>query len=131
MNKDIIGRGWSFPPNFSIEPNGEGVVEMVTDETEIRQSLEILLTTVRGERYLRPDFGTDLRHYQFEPITPALQMHMQQLVEQALTRYEHRVRVDSVAVNTSQALEGSLIVELSYTILATNKKENLVYPLYL
>jgi len=47
QNLLFIGRGWSFPPNFN---QAAGSVEMLEQEADIASSLEILLTTVRGER---------------------------------------------------------------------------------
>ncbi len=127
---DIIGTGWSFPPRFSIV-NDEGFVEMVSDETELREALGIILTTVRGERFLRPDFGVDLCEYQFTPITTALKMHMEDLIRHALLRYEPRVTLNNITISVEDSLEGILTIHVAYTINATNAKGNLVYPLYL
>ncbi len=46
---DFLGRGWSFPPSFIEEL---GVVEIVADETDIRQSLWILFSTRQRERVM-------------------------------------------------------------------------------
>lgn len=127
---NIIGKGWSFPPRFSVV-NDEGIVEMVSDETELREALSIILTTIRGERFLRPDFGVNLREYQFAPITTALKMHMEDLIRHALLRYEPRVTLDNVTITDENSLDGILNIHVAYTINATNAKGNLVYPLYL
>ena len=50
-NEDsFLGTGWSFPPAFDRE---SGSVEMVQEEEDIRQSLEILLSTSIGERVMQ------------------------------------------------------------------------------
>lgn len=128
--EDIIGKGWSFPPRFEIV-NGEGFVEMVSEETELREALSIILSTVRGERFLRPDFGVDLREYQFTPVTTALRMHMEDLIRHAILKYEPRITLDNITISDEDSLEGILTINVAYTINATNAKENLVYPLYL
>ena len=48
--KSFLGRGWSFPVTFN---KSLGKVNMVSDEIDIRQSLQIYLATRRGERLLR------------------------------------------------------------------------------
>lgn len=128
--KDIIGTGWSFPPRFEVA-NGKGFVEMVSEETEIREALSIMISTVRGERYLRPKFGTDLRDYPFTPITTALKRDVEDMITQSIAEYEPRIIVDKVTVDDSDSLEGMLAIYVSYTVRATNSKDNLVYPLYL
>ncbi len=63
--QSFLGTGWAFPPTFTKGPQS---IVMVSDEADIRQSLEILLTTSIGERFLRPEYGCDLRRYLFEPL---------------------------------------------------------------
>ena len=62
---DFLGVGWAFPPAFDDLAKG---VRMVSAETDIRQSLVILLGTIPGERVMQPDYGCDLRRLVFEPI---------------------------------------------------------------
>ena len=50
----FLGRGWGFPVTFG---NQGRLVTMVDAEEDIRQSLEILLSTQVGERVLNPTFG--------------------------------------------------------------------------
>ena len=128
--KDIIGTGWSFPPRFEVA-NGEGFVEMVSEETEIKEALSIMISTVRGERYLRPKFGIDLRDYPFTPITTALKRDIEDMITQSIAEYEPRIIVEKVTVDDSDSLEGMLAIYVSYTVRSTNSKDNLVYPLYL
>ena len=40
VEKSFLGTGWSFPPTFHIESKG---VQMVSDEVDIKQSIEIFL----------------------------------------------------------------------------------------
>ena len=104
---------------------------MVSEETEIREALSIMISTVRGERYLRPKFGIDLRDYPFTPITTALKRDVEDMITQSIAEYEPRIIVDKVTVDDSESLEGMLAIYVSYTVRATNSKDNLVYPLYL
>ena len=60
----FLGRGWSFPPVFT---RGDSGVQMVDEEEDIKQSLEILLSTIKGERVMQPDFGANMQEFLFEP----------------------------------------------------------------
>jgi phage baseplate assembly protein W len=44
-NQSFLGRGWSFPPEFSKESRS---VKMLEDEVDIKSSLEILLVNTAG-----------------------------------------------------------------------------------
>jgi endonuclease YncB( thermonuclease family) len=62
-NKSFLGTGWSFPPTFHLELKG---VQMVSDEEDIKQSIEIFLGTKLGERVMRPEYGNPLYNHVFE-----------------------------------------------------------------
>ncbi len=122
----FFGRGWGFPPTF--DPN-TGVC-MSSGERDIRESLQILLSTAVGERMLDPGYGCDLHRYVFEPLSASLEAEIHALVRSAILYYEPRIvleRVDVIGV----ALEGRLELHLYYRIPATNTRHNLVFPYYL
>lgn len=124
----FLGKGWSFPPAFS--ENGRDTL-LVQDEEDIRQSLEILLSTAQGERVMLEDFGCDLNRFMFEEMDRSLGNDVAEFVKTALLRYEPRIEVESVDTDVSQETEGLLLVQVVYRILATNSRFNLVYPFYL
>ena len=62
MKRPFLGRGWSFPPTF--DPSFFGV-EMLEEEADIASSLEILLTTMPGERVMLPQYGCNLEELVF------------------------------------------------------------------
>jgi phage baseplate assembly protein W len=122
----FLGRGWSFPPAF--DPN-TGVC-MSTGERDIRESLQILLSTAVGERLLEPGYGCDLHRYVYEPLSASLQAEIEELVRSAILYYEPRIVLERVVV-TAVAIEGRLDLHLNYRIPATNTRHNLVFPYYL
>ena len=67
--KSFLGTGWNFPPTFK---NQTGTIEMVSDENDIFQSLQILLSTELKERIMRSDYGCDLNALLYESITITL-----------------------------------------------------------
>lgn len=122
----FLGTGWAFPPTFS---RGPQTVAMVSDEEDIRQSLEILLTTGIGERFLRPAYGCDLRRYLFEPLDEGLVAYIRDLVNNAILYHEPRVRLTDLKL-TTKADQGMLLIEVSYVIRSTNSRQNFVFPFY-
>ena len=130
MNQDskkIIGKGWRFPLRVTETLSAE----MVDEAEDIRQSIEIILGTSRGERVMRPDFGTALDEILFEPISQATGELLRVRVEEALQKWEHRIDVLSVQVSQGAGLKlGLLSVHIDYRIRSTNTEENLVYPFY-
>jgi phage baseplate assembly protein W len=126
QQQSFLGTGWAFPPSFTRGPQS---VVMVSDEEDIRQSLEILLTTSVGERFLRPAYGCDLRRYLFEPLDAGLVAYIRDLVNNAILYHEPRIRLTDLTL-TTRADEGTLLIELEYVIRATNSRQNFVFPFY-
>ena len=107
MNSDKIGTGWSFPPSFK-----GGQAEMVSGRDEIRQALEIILMTVQGERFLRPDFGVGLQEYQFLSMSSAMKLRLQELITDEIRTQERRVEVEKVDVS-DVSQEGRLVITVT------------------
>lgn len=126
QQSSFLGTGWVFPPTFTRGPQS---VVMVSNEEDIRQSLEILLTTSIGERFLRPAYGCDLRRYLFEPLDEGLVAYIRDLVNNAILYHEPRIRLIDLTL-TTQADEGFLLIELEYVIRSTNSRQNYVFPFY-
>ncbi|MBD3421974.1 MAG: hypothetical protein GF398_17825 [Chitinivibrionales bacterium] len=121
------GTGWSFPPTFI---KSRASVETITDEDEIRSSLEVLLSTAPGERILQPDFGCDLRPLLFEPLDTSLKTYIKDRIRVSILYHEPRIRLDDVNLVTVPD-EGKIEILIDYTIRATNSRHNMVYPFYL
>lgn len=103
---------------------------MVSDFDDIKESLEILLSTQIGERFLQPEYGADLSSFVFEPMSMMNQIKMKDMIFNAIYMFEPRIKPDDV-VMTDMLYEGKIILDIQYTIKATNSRHNLVYPFYL
>ncbi|GHT70233.1 baseplate protein [Bacteroidia bacterium] len=125
--KNFLGIGWSFPPAFS---KVEKKVKMVSDEDDIKESLEIILSTQVGERIMQPAFGANLNSFIFQPINEMNRVEIKDLVFTAIYNFEPRIRPDDVIL-TDLSQEGKMILDISYIVKATNARHNLVYPFYL
>ena len=128
QNESFLGTGWSFPPNFV---KGLNSVEMISDEEDIRSSLEILLSTRIGERIMQPTYGCELSKLLFEPIDTTLRAYIKDLIKDAVLYHEPRIILNNVTLDASYAVEGILQITLDYTIASTNSRYNYVYPFYL
>ncbi len=124
---DFIGKGWSFPPTFRKETAS---IEMLTGKDDIQSSIGILLSTLPGERVMRPDYGAGMERLLFEPFNLTLRTYLEQLVERAILLHEPRVILHSVNLE-AVPLEGFIRIEVAYTIAGTNTRSNFVFPFYL
>jgi phage baseplate assembly protein W len=128
MNRDYLGRGWSFPPSFVRMPAG---VTMLEEEADVASSLAILLGTTPGERIMQPLYGCNLSELLFESLDTRLKTLMIDKVESAILYYEPRVTLESVSLDDSQEVEGVVIIGVVYRVKTTNSRFNFVYPYYI
>lgn len=124
--RSFLGTGWAFPPTFL---RGEGAV-MLSEQEDIRSSLEVLLSTEVGERVMQPRYGCDLRRLLFEPLDRTLEAYVADLIETAILYFEPRIVLDDVTFTPRDA-DGRLDIRIDYTITRTNTRGNIVYPFYL
>ena len=130
-NKKFLGRGWSFPPSFN---RSSGETSMVEARVDIDQSLEILLSTSLGERVMQPDYGCNLKDYQFSPMDASFIGMLKDMVNNAILYYEPRIKVESITVTKSdgqEAVEGKVLIAIDYLVRGTNSRFNFVYDFYL
>lgn len=126
-SKAFLGVGWAFPPQLQ----GDDKLALVAYEEDIRQAIQIILSTNPGERVMRPDFGTGLKDFVFEPIATTTLALIENRVQTSLVDWEPRIEVTNIAVTPDSAQPGKLLIEILYRIRATNTLTNLVYPFYL
>jgi len=126
-NATFLGRGWSFPPEFK---KGLDETAMSTGEQDIKESLEILLSTQLGERIMLPDYGCDLSELLYAPIDLTLKTFVIDRIRTAILYHEPRIDVNKISIDPNNELEGELLIEIDYTIRTTNSRRNIVYPFY-
>ncbi len=127
--KSFLGTGWSFPPTFEKKMRHVGV-EMVSEGEDIKQSLEIILSTSVGERTMLPRFGCNLNDYLFKEISTTRSNFIKELVRSAITNYEPRIKLLAVNLDQSKYLDGIIDVQVRYEVRTTNNRFNLVIPYY-
>jgi phage baseplate assembly protein W len=122
---DFIGAGWSFPT--SITP--AGTVRLITGSEEVDASIRMILSTIPGERVMRPEFGCRMWSLIFAPLTAGTLGQIEQYVREALDRWEPRIDLDRVVAVADQE-SAEVKVEIDYRLKATNDVRNLVFPFY-
>jgi len=123
----FLGTGWSFPPEFKKTTKA---VVMISDEEDIKSSLEILLTTKIGERIMLPKYGCNVDELLFNPLNRTLKTYVSELIRTAILYHEPRIDVEKIDISQGDDLNGELLVSLDYKIRATNSRTNMVYPFY-
>ncbi|HWA89859.1 MAG TPA: GPW/gp25 family protein [Rhizomicrobium sp.] len=106
-----------------------GRVEMVSDDLAIRQAIVLLLTTIPGERVMRPDYGCPLHRLMFAPndaTTAGLAIHY---VRQSLLRYEPRIEIVSLDAHADKDDGALLVVLLEYRVKASGRQAQLEFGL--
>ena len=125
--KAFLGVGWSFPLQLEVD----GSASLSEYEEDIRQAVLLILETAKGERVMRPDFGSGLHHLVFEPLNTTMIALAKHTVEQALIQWEPRIDCIQINAAVPTSNNGRLNIDIRYRIRATNNFYNLVYPFYL
>ena len=123
---DIVGSGWAFPAAIS----RTGSVRLVSGVDEVDAAIRMILSTVPGERVMRPEFGCSMWELLFAPITAGTLGLVEQAVREALERWEPRITLQSVLATGDQG-SGTVHIALAYRMKATNDVRNLVFPFYI
>ena len=115
----IFGKGISFPPRIG----ADGRVVWSEGETNIRESIKIILLTELGERLRLADFGGGLNRFLFEPNTATTHQLIRDRITKALARWEPRIAVESVAVEPDAQDVQAAIATIHYKLIATQVTE--------
>ena len=115
----LLGRGFHFPPRI----NAEGRWEWSAGSENIRQAIRIILQTEPLERLMLPEFGGGLKQLLFQPNGTATHRLIEEIVTQALKRWEPRIGLESIDVNADPKESQMAIVTIRYSLI-TNKQSD-------
>jgi phage baseplate assembly protein W len=124
----FLGSGWAFPVSFSVDNHQ---LSLSANETNINESINIILNTRKGERTLEASFGSGLQQYMFRKIDNTLKGEIIETIKFALLRYEPRILVQDVKVASTDILNGKIEILIIYMYAKTNTRHNYVFPFYL
>ena len=126
--KTFLGVGWSFPPSFNKESSD---IKMVSDETDIKQSLEIYFNTKLGERIMRPEYGCVIHEHIFDKIDESILNILSFELTQNIGQIEPRIIIEKIQINQSNLASGELQISIEYKIISSNVRDNIVFPFYI
>ena len=127
-------RAWRFVhPDFDVPGLAAGLqiaasggIDMVQDRDSIRQSLLLLISTMPGERVMRPEYGCYLYRLIFDPnddTTAGLAIHY---VRSAIERWEPRIEIQRLDAVRNEEEPGRLDISLEYRIRPTGNMDQLL-----
>lgn len=125
--RDFLGQGIKFPIQVN---KATGRFLMATEEESVKESIYLILMTQKTERWVRPEFGSNILSYTFMDTSLTRINMMARELEDTILSQEPRISQVEVSVEPRLS-QGCLIVNLSYLIATSNTRDNLVFPFYL
>jgi phage baseplate assembly protein W len=116
--------GWNFPIGVDSKT---GKIKMTDLETDIKQSILILLSTIKGERLKHNEYGSRLNKFMFEPITSSLMIQIKSEIYQSICQWETRIENLEIRVFSSKNSETALIVNIQYDVKDKNVADEINY----
>lgn len=127
-SKDFLGSGLKFPLQVDART---GKIAMSVHEEDIKEAIRIIINTYKGERVMRPTFGSTVPDYAFAPTQHSAEQSIAYEMREELLLQEPRIVDVSIACREQSGVTGSMVVDVSYTVRSTNNRYNQVYPFYL
>ncbi|EPH3435611.1 GPW/gp25 family protein [Klebsiella pneumoniae] len=85
--------------------------QAITETDHLRQSVRDILLTPQGSRLARREYGSLLSALIDQPQNPALRLQIMAAVYVALQRWEPRLQLDTITINSS--MDGAMVIELA------------------
>ena len=128
---EFLGKGLRFPFMFQVRSGGAQISTATSsDHAHIHESIRQILGTRKGERFMRPEFGTRLHELVFERNDRLLYGLIRHEVIEALDTWEPRVIVRDVIVGPDSINDHLVLVDIRYRLISSQVEGNLVYPFY-
>jgi phage baseplate assembly protein W len=126
VSEEFVGRGWGFP----LHTDASGGIALVAGESELEESMRLILGTAYGERPMRPEFGCAVHDYVFDSLDAGMAGRIAYEVRASLRRWESRIDVQEVEVTVEEDAPSVVLIAIRYTTSDTNDPRNLVFPFY-
>jgi len=124
----FLGSGWAFPVTFSV---GNLQLNRSSNEANIKDSIDIILQTRKGERVMESRFGSGLQQFIFQKMDQSLKGEMIEVIRFSLLHYEPRILVKEIAVDFTDPINGLIEITVAYIYNQTNTRHNYVFPFHL
>lgn len=125
----MFGRGLAF----AVRREGPGRAPLAMSEGDacVREAIEIILSTRKGERVMRPGFGCDLDRLLFAPNNESTRAAAEFEVRDALENWEPRIDILGVSAQAAGERGEVLLIDIRYRVISTDNRYNLVFPFHL
>ncbi len=126
-DKAFLGAGMKFPPQIDQSTGRFAVAEK---EISVKESVYLILMTHRGERFLRPSFGSQIMDYTFMDTSLTMLSIMQREIEETIMQQEPRIAHVQVELQQGNQ-QDCYIFDIKYVIAEGHQADNLVFPFFL
>lgn len=105
--------------SFKVNPFTKDIY-LKTDEDAVKTALKHLIQTRNFERPFHPEIGTQVHSLMFENFSPAVKIAMERTIQEAIQKFEPRVRlVDLIVEETLES--NDLSVNIIFTLKNTDR----------
>lgn len=127
MENDFLGVGMKFPPSID---KATGRFEVSSGRQNVKESIHMILLTQKTERFMRPEFGTEIMKYTFMDTSNSMLTLLERELREDIENQEPRITDLSIGFDTETKV-GVLFVDINYTVRDSNVRDNIVFPFYL
>jgi len=89
-----------FKKNLEISPVSQDIT-LLKDEDAVKEAIQNLILTDRGERLMQPNLGGNIRAMLFENITPTVLTLIEDQIRTTIELYEPRAELIDVIVTSN------------------------------
>jgi len=111
----MVSYNIQFPLNDDNTTNTYFQMTKVTKDA-FSSDLIFLLLTQKGERYMEPDFGTNLLKYVFEPNDNLTATEVEKEIKRTISLYIPALTINSIEFNWNLDSEGNPISETQLNV---------------
>jgi phage baseplate assembly protein W len=104
--------------NYPFKDSGKGFFLDLNDEDSqaVKADLLHLILTRRGQRLYKPDFGTDLLKFIFEPEDGLTMVGIKEEIYNVVKTYLPQLQIDELSIVESDEDEYAAVVTIKYSI---------------
>jgi hypothetical protein len=112
--------------DYPYSVSSTGVPKLTSPDDHMRDLILQVLFTRPGERVNLPEFGVGIQQLVFAPNSDMLRASAQFLISNSLQRWlGDRLDVNQVSVSSTPGEEEMVMIEITYTVKATQQRQNL------
>jgi phage baseplate assembly protein W len=111
-------RGFKFP----FQSGSASFPATASDDELIKNSLIQIVLTQKGERIMRPDFGSRVLSFIFENNNDTLAEALRTDLAVSIAKYEPRVALRKIGVTREDT---KVFVDIQYVVIATRQEQKL------